>query len=116
MPAPRVRRPLAFLLAALALAAPALAQKRLALNGKSWPPYYLDDPRRSGFARELLTTCVGSLGYETRFWPLPLARMFSALRSGMLDAHVLSHDPAVGPACSMTRSTGYFGSPPHRLF
>jgi polar amino acid transport system substrate-binding protein len=39
-------------------------------------------------------TCATSLHYETRFWPLPLDQLFSSLRSGVLDAHVLSHDPS----------------------
>jgi polar amino acid transport system substrate-binding protein len=89
----RAPRTCAIALLLVLVAFPAAAVPRLALNSTPWPPYYLDDPARPGFARELLTTCVASAGYGTRFWPLPLEQLFSAMRSGVLDAHVVSHDP-----------------------
>jgi polar amino acid transport system substrate-binding protein len=91
-----MRRPARALacLAILALAgsAPAPAKDWVALNSLRWPPYFLDDANRPGFARELLDTCVSAQGYETRFSPLPIEEMYSSLRSGVLDAHVLSYD------------------------
>ena len=67
---------------------------RLSLNSKVWPPFYLDDPKEPGFAHEVLDTCLASLGYDTMFREIPLETMFSSLRSGLLDAHVLSRDPS----------------------
>jgi polar amino acid transport system substrate-binding protein len=64
----------------------------VALNSQQWPPYYVDDPSHPGFARELLQTCVTALGYEPRFSSLTIDKMYDALRSGVLDAHVLSPD------------------------
>jgi ABC-type amino acid transport substrate-binding protein len=70
------------------------ARPRLSLNSKVWPPFYLDDPKEPGFAHEVLDSCLSSLGYDTMFREIPLETMFSSLRSGLLDAHVLSRDPS----------------------
>ena len=64
----------------------------IALNAQPWPPYYLDDAKKPGFARELLQLCIGEMGYETRFSPLPIDAMYKALRNGVLDGHVFSPD------------------------
>ena len=64
----------------------------VALNSQQWPPYYLTEGDRPGFARELLQTCVSAIGYEPRFSSLTIDKMYDALRSGVLDAHVRSHD------------------------
>lgn len=78
-----------------AVAAPARAARpRLSLNSKVWPPFFLDDPQEPGFAREVLGRCLTSMGYDTLFRELPLELMFGSLRSGLLDAHVLSRDPS----------------------
>lgn len=87
---------LALLLAAAgALAAPPVAHAAdfISMSAQVWPPYYLDDAAKPGFAREVLQICVPQAGYELRTSPLGIDKMYDGLRLGFVDAHVLSFDP-----------------------
>jgi len=94
-PSPRPWLPpllLSLALAALALPAP-VAADFISMSAQTWPPYYLEDPARPGYAREVLQICVPQAGYELRTSPLGIDKMYDGLRLGIVDAHVLSFDP-----------------------
>jgi polar amino acid transport system substrate-binding protein len=84
---------LALAFAAFALPRPAAAADFISMSAQTWPPYYLDNAARPGYAREVLQICVPQAGYELRTSPLGIDRMYDGLRLGIVDAHVLSFDP-----------------------
>jgi polar amino acid transport system substrate-binding protein len=84
---------LAILLIGMATPCLAAAGDFVSMNANLWPPYFLDDPRHPGFAREVLQICVPQAGYELRMSPVSIEKMYDGLRVGFLDAHVMSFDP-----------------------
>ena len=82
------------ILVALSASPVAAAKRFVTLDDMSWPPYFFGDDASQppGFARELLTQCIeGSTKFETRYSPLSVDAMYQALKSGALDAHVMSY-------------------------
>jgi ABC-type amino acid transport substrate-binding protein len=84
---------LALLVVLAASPARAAGGEFVSMNGQVWPPYFLDDSAHPGFAREVLQVCVPQAGYQLRMSPLGIEKMYDGLRTGFLDAHVMSFDP-----------------------
>lgn len=58
-----------------------------------WPPFFFGRTKNehTGFAREILTTCVSEIGYKPIFKFFPIKRMFVYLESGEVDLAILSY-------------------------
>ncbi len=65
------------------------------VNNNDWPPYFFrggpDTPK--GLGKEILEHCLPKTGYEHRFFPMPIKRMWGAIQSGELDINIFSYRP-----------------------
>ncbi|WP_218156530.1 substrate-binding periplasmic protein [Pseudoalteromonas denitrificans] len=61
------------------------------INEPEWPPYYMTDNSKPGFAKELLSIILTNLNYDFEFQLLPIARGNFYMKNGNADISIFSY-------------------------